>query len=66
MLTFDYQIQFGDNGEFADAVAELLHCLKEKVWLVGQSLGGMEGMLRRLLRMNRLDSATAASSASLR
>ena len=40
MLTFDYQLQFGDNGEFADAVAELLRHLKEKVWLVGQSLGG--------------------------
>ena len=25
VLTFDYQLQFGDNGEFADAVAELLH-----------------------------------------
>ena len=23
VLTFDYQLQFGDNGEFADAVAEL-------------------------------------------
>ena len=31
VLTFDYQIQFGDNGEFADAVAELLRHLKEKV-----------------------------------
>ena len=41
VLTFDYQIQFADNGEFADAVAELLHCLKEKAWLVGQSLGGV-------------------------
>ena len=41
VLTFDYQIQFGDNGEFADAVAELLRHLKEKVWLVGQSLGGV-------------------------
>ena len=33
VLTFDYQLQFGDNGEFADAVAELLRHLKEKVWL---------------------------------
>ena len=41
VLTFDYQLQFGDNGEFADAVAELLCHLKEKVWLVGQSLGGV-------------------------
>ena len=31
VLTFDYQLQFGDNGEFADAVAELLRHLKEKV-----------------------------------
>lgn len=41
VLTFDYQIQFADNGEFADAVAELLRHLKEKAWLVGQSLGGV-------------------------
>lgn len=41
VLTFDYQLQFGNNGEFADAVAELLRHLKEKVWLVGQSLGGV-------------------------
>lgn len=41
VLTFDYQIPFADNGEFADAVVELLHSLREKVWLVGQSLGGV-------------------------
>ena len=41
VLTFDYQLPFRDNGEFADAVAELLLHLKEKVWLVGQSLGGV-------------------------
>lgn len=41
VLTFDYQIQFKDNNEFARAVAELLQILKEKVWLVGQSLGGI-------------------------
>ena len=41
VLTFDYQIQFADNGEFADVVAELLRHLGEKVWLVGQSLGGV-------------------------
>lgn len=41
VLTFDYQIQFNDNTEFAQAVAELLKELKEKVWLVGQSLGGI-------------------------
>ena len=41
VLTFDYQIQFSDNGEFSDAVAELLQRLGEKAWLVGQSLGGV-------------------------
>ena len=41
VLTFDYQLQFADNGEFADTVAELLRHLDEKVWLVGQSLGGV-------------------------
>ena len=41
VLTFDYQIQFGNHGEFADAVAELFRHLKEKAWLVGQSLGGV-------------------------
>ena len=41
VITFDYQIQFAENTEFARAVAELLECLDEKVWLVGQSLGGI-------------------------
>lgn len=41
VLTFDYQLPFEDNARFADAVAELLRHLGEKVWLVGQSLGGV-------------------------
>lgn len=41
VLTFDYQIQFSNNAEFAQAVAELLQKLGERVWLVGQSLGGI-------------------------
>lgn len=41
VMTFDYQIQFSNNAEFAQAVAELLQKLSEKVWLVGQSLGGI-------------------------
>ena len=43
VLTFDYQIQFADIGEFSDAVTELLCHLKEKAWLMGQSLGGVVG-----------------------
>lgn len=45
VLTFDYQIQFDNNKEFADAVSELLKVLNEKVWLVGQSLGGIVGQI---------------------
>lgn len=41
VLTFDYQLPFENNARFADAVAELLGYLEEKVWLVGQSLGGV-------------------------
>ena len=41
VITFDYQICFADNEEFAQVVSELLHCLKEKVWLIGQSLGSI-------------------------
>ncbi|MCM1524763.1 MAG: alpha/beta hydrolase [Ruminococcus sp.] len=41
VLTFDYQIQFKDNAEFALAVSQLLKKLNERVWLVGQSLGGI-------------------------
>lgn len=41
VITFDYQMNFETNGEFADAVAELLSKLNIKVWLVGQSLGGI-------------------------
>ena len=41
VITFDYQICFTDNEEFAQTVSELLHCLVEKVWLIGQSLGGI-------------------------
>lgn len=41
VITFDYQISYVNHTEFADAVAELLNRLGEKVWLVGQSLGGI-------------------------
>ena len=41
VMTFDYQMQFADNREFAAAVAELLERLQIRAWLVGQSLGGI-------------------------
>jgi pimeloyl-ACP methyl ester carboxylesterase len=39
VITFDYQLAFESNKEFADAVAEFLNRLEVKAWLVGQSLG---------------------------
>lgn len=36
VLAFDYPICFADNKALAQAVAELLHHLGEKVWLMGQ------------------------------
>ena len=42
VLTFDYQTQFADNGEFADAVVELLRHLGARAWLVGQSLASQQ------------------------
>jgi pimeloyl-ACP methyl ester carboxylesterase len=41
VITFDYQLAYESNKEFADAVAELLNRLEVRVWLVGQSLGGI-------------------------
>lgn len=41
VLTFDYQIQYDNNQQFVDAAAELFKKLNIKVWLVGQSLGGI-------------------------
>lgn len=41
VMTFDYQLAFQNNDEFADAVAELLSMLHIKAWLAGQSLGGI-------------------------
>eukprot|EP00833_Pecoramyces_ruminatium_P017782 jgi/Orpsp1_1/1191814/evm.model.d7180000088678.1 len=41
VITFDYQIQFETVKEQMDAIAEILTMLNEKVWLNGQSLGGI-------------------------
>jgi len=41
VLTFDYPMEFKTVNETIDAIAELLNLLGEKVWLVGQSLGGV-------------------------
>lgn len=45
VLTYDYQIRFENNAEFAKSVAELLKGLDERIWLVGQSLGGIAAQI---------------------
>ena len=40
-MTFDYQMQYANNGELTEAITEALVKLNRKVWFVGQSLGGV-------------------------
>lgn len=65
VLTFDYQLSFSNNGEFADAVAELLHHLKEKVWLVGQSLGGVVAQVIAQRHPDVVDGLVLSNTCSL-
>jgi pimeloyl-ACP methyl ester carboxylesterase len=41
LIMFDYPIQLTTIKELIDGISELLKSLNEKVWLVGQSLGGI-------------------------
>lgn len=41
VLIVDYEQEFVNNGEFGDMLADLLHNLNEKAWLVGLYLGGV-------------------------
>lgn len=65
VLTFDYQLPFGDNREFAEAVAELLHHLGEKVWLVGQSLGGIVAQIIAAEHPEVVDGLVLSNTCSL-
>lgn len=65
VLTFDYQIPFADNAQFADAVAELLRHLKEKVWLVGQSLGGVADQIIARRHPDVVDGLILSNTCSL-
>lgn len=66
VLTFDYQIQFADNGEFAQAVAELLQRLQTgKVWFVGQSLGGIVAQIIALRHPDVVDGLVLSNTCSL-
>lgn len=65
VVTFDYQIPFADNAQFADAVAELLRHLKEKVWLVGQSLGGVVAQIIARRHPDVVDGLILSNTCSL-
>lgn len=65
VLTFDYQIQFCDNTEFAQAVSELLEYLNEKVWLVGQSLGGIVAQIIARNHPQAVDGMVLSNTCSL-
>lgn len=65
VLTFDYQVQFADNAEFADAVAELLRSLGETAWLVGQSLGGVVAQIIATRHPDVVDGLILSNTCSL-
>ena len=65
VLTFDYQIQFADNAEFAQAVNELLNNLGEHVWLVGQSLGGIVAQIIAKNYPESIDGLVLSNTCSL-
>ena len=41
VMTFDYQMQFANHRELADAISEVVVRLNRKAWFVGQSMGGL-------------------------
>ena len=65
VLTFDYQMQFKNNSEFAKAVAELLQKLNEKVWLIGQSLGGIVAQIIAMNYPENVDGLVLSNTCSL-
>lgn len=65
VLTFDYQIAFQDNTEFAQAVAELLELLRERVWLVGQSLGGIVAQIIAANHPENIEGMVLSNTCSL-
>lgn len=63
--TFDYQLPFADNGELADAVAELLDCLGERAWLMGQSLGGVIAQIIAVRHPEAVEGLVLSNTCSL-
>lgn len=65
VITFDYQLSYGNHRKFADAVAELLQRSGEKVWLVGQSLGGIVAQIIAKLHPGVVEGLILSNTCSL-
>lgn len=65
VITFDYQLAFETNKEFVDAVAEVLKALGVKVWLVGQSLGGIVAQITAREHPEVVDGMVLSNTCSL-
>ena len=65
VLTFDYQIPFQTHRAFAQAVGELLCELNEKVWLVGQSLGGIVAQILAVEFPERIEGMALSNTCAL-
>lgn len=65
VITFDYQERFATNAELARAIAELLDRLDERVWLVGQSLGGVIAQILAKSHPERIEGFVLSNTCSL-
>lgn len=65
VITFDYQTQFETQSELADACAELFDYLGVKVWLVGQSLGGIVAQIIAKRHPNNVEGLILSNTCSL-
>ena len=65
VITFDYQEQFATDAELARAIAGLLDGLDERVWLVGQSLGGVIAQIVAKSHPERIEGLVLTNTCSL-
>lgn len=65
VMSFDYQEQFATDAELAQAIAGLLDGLDERVWLVGQSLGGVIAQIVAKSHPERIEGLVLSNTCSL-
>ncbi|ORX55463.1 hydrolase, alpha/beta domain protein [Piromyces finnis] len=65
VLVFDYQIHLSTIKELIDSISELLRFLNEKVWLVGQSLGGIISQIFAKQYPDQVEGMIISNSCSL-